>query len=424
MSGRTTRPASESAAPPRSLRQSGIHLLSWVRRPRFALLVLLLLGLFSATTSPTPVATGKILIAGSVAPYALAYTPSRHVFETDDGSLYIFFFDGEHVIARVADPNGNIGPPSQVSHIPIAAVFAAAMVGDRFYVVYTDTNMMNLYLRSIRWLGEAMVLGEPLTIRSVPRSFSLQVPSLGVAPDGRLWVVYRDNTGSEEYLLYVIRALDSDEQSWEEPEQISTDAQVADSFFGTSGVVFWPGGAPLFVHSGESALYAAVLADGRWIHTVIDDEYTGVHDFAGVVDAQGVLHLTYLVGCVWELFESFTYPGCEARFIRYDAASGWAEPASIGPAAVHSLAIGIVGGVAVVFGYDGKEELWYAPVTTLEPVELAHFAESGAFHTWTAVPAESDGIVAVWVESRRPPSGVDEEVLHSVYLKNAVIEDR
>ena len=371
------------------------------------------------TPPPQQSKASKILVAESVASYALAYTPSRHVFETDDGSLYIFFFDGDHVIARVADPNGKLGPSSLVSHVPVAQVFSAVMVGERFYVAYTDRNQMNLYLRSIRWLDETTVLDEPLTLRSDVRSFSLQGPSLGVAPDSGLWVIYRDNPGPEKLIVFAIRALGGDERSWGEPEQISTGAHVADSFYGTSGAVFWPGGEPLIVHSGESALNAAVLTDGRWNHAVIDDEYTGVHDFAGVVDAQGVLHLVYMVGCsdLEEVLATFKFDGCEARWIRYDADSRWSDAVSIGPAAIHSLSIGIVGGIPVVFAYDGKEALWYAPVTTIERVEIAHFVEKEILYTWTAVPAESDGIVAAWVEGERPPWLKGQDVRHSVYLK-------
>ena len=194
---------------------------------------------FAVTVRPPPVPeqseAAKILIAGPVHPYRLAYTASRHVLETDDGSLYIFFWESEQVIARVVDRNGVLASPSTVSHVPVSPGFSVALVGGRFYVTYTDTSMTEIYLRSMSWSGEAPALDEPVTVRSNPRSFSLQLPSLGVVPDGRFWIVYRDNAGPAGFIVLVIRALASDGQSWGKPEQISTAAHVADSFYRIPG---------------------------------------------------------------------------------------------------------------------------------------------------------------------------------------------
>ena len=346
---------------------------------------------------------GRVLVGESTHGYALAYSPARRVFEGDDGSLHVFFYDGQYIVVSSMNDGETFGPPTQVSHVPLPASGFSVAGGDGFFLVaYMDPTANavvspTLHLRRVDRSRRLLTVREPSPGLQSDSSSAFQAPSVSLAPDGIPWIVFREDRGSGDgFPVFVVQAKTAEGTSWNDPVQVSNAEQVDDSSAGTSGAIYWPGTEPVIIHGGATALHASVHTRDGWQPYVVDSKYTGVHGFSGVVVGD-TLHLAYIV--VGEL-----------RLIRYTPNAGWSEPVPIGVASSHSVTMSTVNGVPTVFGYDaGQGIIWYRTLEMEDSAIIASIRPDAIQYAWTASPTEASGIIAVWVEGSEPP--------YKIYLK-------
>ncbi len=350
---------------------------------------------------------GRVLVGESANAYALAYSPARRVFESGDGSLHVFFFDGQNIVVSSMSDGETFGPPLQVSHVPVPSSGFSVARGDGFFLVaYMDPTANavvspTLYLRRVDLSEGSLTLREPSPVRQSDSSTDFQAPFVALAPDGTPWIVFRTDRGSGAgFPVFAVRARTAEGTSWEDPIQVSSPEQIDNSSAGTSGAIYWPGTEPMIVQGGSTVLHASFRTDDGWQPYVVDDEYTGVHGFSGVVIGD-TLHLAYVVAA-------------ELRLIRYTASAGWSEPVDVGRATTHSVAMSAVDGVPTVLGYDPRrgEGLWYRTTAMDERAIIASIQRDDILYAWTTSPSDASQIIVAWVEETG-----GKNLPYKVYLK-------
>ncbi len=341
---------------------------------------------------------GGILVGESTHGSALANSPGRRVFEGEDGRLYVFFYDGQNVVVSTMSDGETFGPPLQVSHVPVASSgFSVAMADGFFLVAYGNVRATRVFVTRVELSADDLGVREPSTVAESTVDGSFQAPFVALGPHGFPWIVFRADRGME-FPVFVARARSADGVLWDDPAEVSSPEQLEDSTAGTSAAIYWPGSEPVVVQGGATALHASIHTSDGWEPSVVDDEYTGVHDFSGVV-IEGTLHLAYMVAG-------------ELRLISYHQTAGWFQPVRLGQAATRSVTISNVNGVPTVFGYDGQAIIWYRTLAMDEPAIIASLQPDIIQYAWTASPAEASGIIAVWVD------GVEgQELPRNIYLK-------
>lgn len=351
------------------------------------------------------VVTDRILVGNSSHGYGLAYSPARHVFEGEDGDLYVFFYDGKYIQGRVIANGEVVGPLIQVSHAQIPGAGFSVVQGDGFFLVaYADptSNAVispTLYVRRVYLSDGVWVLRDPSPVSIAVSSMEFQAPCIAIAPDGLPWIVFRsDRGGGSGFPVSVVRAKNILGTSWDDPVEVSSFGQISTSAAGTSGAIYWPGGETVVIQGGSRILHASINTESVWQPYVVDDEYTGIHGFSGVVIGD-TLYLAYIATT-------------EIRLITYIAGIGWSNHVYIAEGSSHSVSLSNVDGVPTVFGYDpspleGTDGLfWYRTLKMNERIPVSVVHRDNILYAWTASPEKGSRVIIAWVEGKTTPWNV------------------
>ena len=336
---------------------------------RKLLMVLLCLSAGSAgvffNPHPSCAQQQKVLVGTSMAPYALAYSPARHIFYHD--GWYAFYHDGSNIICAYSGDGTLFSQHEIVSHIPVAVGFSAYEIKGVVYVFYTDTNYMKIFLRKGKAEHGKLSLGDPVLVIDTGVSFGATSPTLSVDAHGLLWVVYRSNEGHDQFRVWITSSQESDGLSWGIPMSISSSFEKTDSGAGTSGapavlskhiIVVFSGARRLYMADmDEKALpsYRALKKLGTKIdrrtgskdfstqkivdkfseifvrHSVIDDAFAGIHDFSLTTQGNS-LHLAYIARDKNE--------GTVMSYKEWKPLVGWGRKTRIALSPVHTTALG------------------------------------------------------------------------------------
>lgn len=358
---------------------------------------------------------GGTLVGESTHSYALAYSPARRMFEEEDGTLRVFFYDGLNVVVSTKEEGGEFGTPLKVNHVPVAATGFSVTRGDDFFLVtYSAVRATVLFVRRLELEEDILTLGNPVLVMRSSVDSSFQAPFVNLDPDGVPWIVFRADRGTM-FPVFAVAARGPDGLNWNDPIDVSTKEQLNDSASGTSGAIYWVDGSMVIVQGGSTALHASIGVNNQWVSHVIDDRYTGVHGFSGIVTAeqlpsgewvQETLHLAYIVDG-------------ELHLIRYQPYMHpkWSSAIQVGTATTHSVSLSNVNGVPTVFGYDGHGTLWYRTMEMDNVGTLANLPPEKIQYAWTSSPAQASKPTAAWIDGL-----VGQGETHKIYSKQLELD--
>ncbi len=287
-------------------------------------------------------------------PYALAYHPQHHLLYRPGDGWYALFFEGNDGVLAYSRDGTTFSLGEAVTQGPIAPGLSFYDLDGRLYLLYTDSNEMNVYLQPVTVSEGVVQAAETILVWTGDRAFSAKVPTLAVDSEGRPWVVFRSYEGTPSGAIvdiWAVHATDASMREWTEPARISSDEESARGGAGTSGAPAFVGEGLVIVFDidGEMAGYSGDYRAVEQLKSETAGGFLGTHDYMLISDGERA-HLAYHRPVESRQLMSYRY---------WTPAGGWSERLDVGATGTHATAMAVDGDGNVWVFYGFKSEVYF-----------------------------------------------------------------
>jgi hypothetical protein len=342
----------------------------------------------------------QVLVGRSTHPYAIAYHSQRHLLYRSNDGWYALYYDGKNGVVAYSLDGTSFGNHRIVTHITTGPGMSMYDIDERIYLLYSDIEKRNLYLRTANAVAGDLILDNPVRIADMGAPLMAYIANLAVDPDGRLWVLirsYQDTPSGAANHLWLTSAIDKSLQSWSEPVRLTTDGDSRASTFGTSGSLDFVGDHLVVAYNLATEI-RSLTGERTSLSELLRSRvgsFEGTHDYI-VIASKNDVHLAYHA----------KHPGGQMMtYQRYSPDNGWSAPLNVGKTGTHATAMSVdtFGNVWLFYG-DSREvryRVWFSDKETFGPescvVRIDKLVRAGSPWLASAQPT-ADRVGLLWTE--------------------------
>jgi hypothetical protein len=311
-------------------------------------------GFLRHATTPALATNRGVLVGRATHPYGIAYHAQRHLFQSGSGGWYALTFDGWNGVVAYSPDGRSFGQQQVVTHVQVGFGMSIYEIDGRVYILYSDSNKINVYLRVGAIGPDGLTLGEPILVADMELSFMAYLSNLAIGPDGLPWVVIRSYESTPDGSInhiWLTHAIEDSLENWTEVIRLTTDEEGDRVGFGGSGSLAFAGDDLVAVFTLVDEM-RAIVGDGNALDELVTEtlgSFRGTHDFI-IIGAGDTAHLAYHAD----------HPqGQMMVYQNYSSASGWSPIEEVGITGTHATAMTVDDGGNVWVFYGNTNEIMF-----------------------------------------------------------------